>query len=114
MHDKNGNPVVVGQTAIIRFKVVGTVGDGDFCNCKLESIEPMPGNGVKLVESAVNTKQIEVLPESEDFGGVLSGVFRDLDGLILAEIDLAKDIPAHVSDAIAHLHSVLKDHFGGK
>lgn len=63
-HDCRGRLVEVGQTVIVRFKVLRVVDAGDFCNVDLESIVPMPGNGIKTTLGAINTKQTEVVGDA--------------------------------------------------
>lgn len=60
-HDLNGNLLVPGDEVIVRFKVksISPDADPDYCNCNLESVVAMPGNGVPLAISAISTQQTE-------------------------------------------------------
>jgi len=61
MHDRNGNEIKLGQIVKIDFVVTALYGESDYCNVRLESVHPMPGNGTYICESAVNTKQVEIV-----------------------------------------------------
>ena len=60
MHDRNGNELKLGHVVKIEFVVTGLHAESDFCNVNLESIYPMPGNGLYLNVSAVNSRQVEI------------------------------------------------------
>ena len=58
MHDKNGKPLVKGDKVTVQFVIRECSPDHDFCNCTLDTIEPMPGNGHRCC-LVLNTKQVE-------------------------------------------------------
>lgn len=57
-HDKNGTLIQPGDTVTVECKVLSVTADQDFCNLNLESVLPMPGNGIKTAISAINAKQV--------------------------------------------------------
>lgn len=58
MHDKHGNVLEVGDRVTVEFIVTGFAeGGGDYCNVMLETVEGLPGNGLKATLGAINTKQ---------------------------------------------------------
>jgi hypothetical protein len=64
MHDKHGKPLKVGDRVRVEFVVTELhEGGGDFCNVRIETLEGLPGNGLKSSISAINTKQLEKIDE---------------------------------------------------
>lgn len=57
-HDKNGTPIAVGDIVTLECKVIGISPSEDFCNCTLETVEPMFPGDKPSVNSAINAKQV--------------------------------------------------------
>lgn len=57
-HDAKGRLIEVGDTVLMPFRVKMVHAGEDFCNCDLQSIYPMPGDGSRTSLSAVNTRQV--------------------------------------------------------
>ena len=57
-HDINGRELKAGDIVTVRFRVKSVQANDEFCNCNLETLEPMfPGN--HTTQLTVNTKQSE-------------------------------------------------------
>jgi hypothetical protein len=56
MHDRNGQALKEGDLVSVLFKIKSVGPDQDFCNCTLETVDPMPGNGSQST-LVLNAKQ---------------------------------------------------------
>lgn len=59
MHDINGAKLEVGDRVLVEMKVTSVSADQDYCNVQLDTVHPMPGNGLKSCLT-LNTKQVGV------------------------------------------------------
>jgi hypothetical protein len=60
VYDKKDSELRVGDIVTVRFSV-RAIGQPDalYSNLTLETIEPMPGSGLRVIESYMNSKQVE-------------------------------------------------------
>lgn len=57
-HGKNGEELKKGDEAIVRVKITDIQTGSEYCNCTVETVEPMyPGQDKTTI--TLNTKQIE-------------------------------------------------------
>ena len=59
MHDINGAQLQVGDKVLIECEILSVSPDQDYCNCTLQTVRGMPGNGSKS-QMTINTKQVGV------------------------------------------------------
>jgi hypothetical protein len=61
MHDKNGQPLKVGDIVVVKCVVKEVSATPDFCNCQLETVEGRRPDGKKETIYAINTGVVEKL-----------------------------------------------------
>lgn len=64
MHDKNGTPLSVGNRVTLECVILETTSSDDFCNLKIETVEPMHPSD-RRDSQWVNARQVVKVPVQE-------------------------------------------------
>lgn len=62
-HDRHGNYLKPGDVVIIRAKVKYITPQNEYCNCCVETVEPMPPYPTGSNITNINTNQLELVKE---------------------------------------------------